>query len=46
MRITEEVITKAAKPVMTSERLPVSPASDHTFSEEHLKLVDPQTRSA
>ena len=46
VRITEDVITKAAKPVMTPERLPVSPASDHTFSEEHLKLVDSEIRSA
>ena len=46
VRITEDVITKAAKPVMSPDRLPVSPASDHTFSAEHLKLVDSQTRSA
>lgn len=46
VRITEDVITKAAKPEMSPDRLPVSTASDHTFSAEHLKLVDSQTRSA
>lgn len=46
VRITEDVITKAAKPEMSAERLPVSPASEHTFSAEHLRLVDSQTRSA
>jgi ATP-dependent Clp protease ATP-binding subunit ClpX len=44
VRITEKVITEGAKPILESERLPVSPKADHTYSAEHLTLVD--SRSA
>jgi ATP-dependent Clp protease ATP-binding subunit ClpX len=44
VRITEAVINDSAKPIFEPERLPVSPKADHTYSAEHLTLVD--SRSA
>ncbi|RYZ83461.1 MAG: ATP-dependent Clp protease ATP-binding subunit ClpX, partial [Moraxellaceae bacterium] len=44
VRITEAVIAEGAKPGLLSERLPVAPTADSTYSAEHLTLVD--SRSA